>query len=342
MIDVRLAGAIACACLTAALCGPVRAQDAAGVQPCTGIDDDAVRLRCYDRAAGRRARAERRDTPAPEGSPPAGGDRAAPDTTVLDRLWHLGSDEVLGLHVHEANFLLPARWTSAVNERPLSPELGSFSQGSLENAEAKYRFSVKSRLWQGLANGRLDVWVAYSQQAQWQLYRASGPFRAIDHQPEIMALSRSDAQFLGNRLRYVNVGVSHHSNGRGGVESRSWNRLYAQFGFTRGDDLALQIRPWIRLAELERRDGNPDIVDRYGAGDATVYVSAGRHAFEFTLRAQPSLRDPRGAVQVDWSYPLYRQIRAYVQLFHGHGESLIDYNHRQTAVGAGLALIGWD
>ncbi len=48
------------------------------------------------------------------------------------------------------------------------------------------------------------------------------PFNWLDQKPEIMALWRSDARFLGNRLRYVNVGVSHHSNGRGGVES--WMR----------------------------------------------------------------------------------------------------------------------
>ncbi len=47
----------------------------------------------------------------------------------------------------------------------------------------------------------------------------------------------------------------------------------------------------------------------------------------------------KGAVQFGWtSPPFLGPLRAYVQVFSGYGESLIDYNWKQTTVGAGIAL----
>lgn len=31
-------------------------------------------------------------------------------------------------------------------------------------------------------------------------------------------------------------------------------------------------------------------------------------------------------------------LRWYAQLFHGYGETLLDYNHRQSSLGLGLTL----
>ena len=57
------------------------------------------------------------------------------------------------------------------------------------------------------------------------------------------------------------------------------------------------------------------------------------------LRGNPSAG--QGSVGVDWSFPIHRNLKGYLQVFSGYGETLIDYNHRQNVIGFGVSLVDW-
>jgi phospholipase A1/A2 len=345
-----LRAAIACA---SALTGATAAGQ--GIESCATIADQAARLACYDRAAGGGATPlppARGDTPLPENRPSRAGDfvgggNAAPTgNSRLGFKWELDEDSrfgVLRFRTHKPNYLLPASYNRQPNEMPISPSLGASQRTDLREIETKFQLSFKTKLIEGLLDDRIDIWVAYTQQSSWQLYSPSAPFRETNYEPELMGTLRTDWNLLGLQLRFINFGFVHQSNGQGGAPSRSWNRLYAQFAFERGG-FAMMVRPWYRLHEDTVRgtpDNNPDIVHYYGHGDVLLaYQPAdSRHSFAASLRR--NFKSGHGSTQLDWRFPLYRNLKGYLQIFSGHGESLIDYNYRENVFGIGISLSDW-
>jgi phospholipase A1 len=136
----------------------------------------------------------------------------------------------------------------------------------------------------------------------------------------------------GFRWGLLNAGYVHQSNGRTDILSRSWDRVFAEFGAERGS-LALFARVWYPF----NTDDNDDIADYLGYGEIGTLWRWRDNTFSAALRG--NVGAGKGAVQLNWTSPrIIGAFRGYVQFFSGYGESLVDYNWRQTTIGAGVAL----
>ena len=242
---------------------------------------------------------------------------------------------------HKPTYLLVSHHSNRLNHEPSSPtHPAPATPMDLRSTEAMFQLSFKFRIVDLQDSLGASLWAGYTQQSQWQVYNAgvSRPFRETNYEPELMLAFHPDERFLGMRWRLLNLGVVHQSNGQSDPLSRSWNRLYAQFGLERGG-WELLLRPWWRVKEPASSDDNPDLVDYMGHGDAVLSYHFGRQTISALGRY--NLRTRKGALQASWSFPMWRRVRGYAQVFSGYGESLIDYNWRQTTYGFGIALTDW-
>jgi phospholipase A1 len=328
--------------LALALACPAAALAADALARCAAIDDDAERLACHDELSGRAPATSTGPVGVPGGETPEPQAEAAPPS-LLGAAWMLDpspEERELNIRLYRPNYLLVARYSDRVNDQPFSPAFATAAVPSqqLDDVEAKFQLSFKARLWHTV-DRRWAVWLAYTQQSQWQVYNGaqSRPFRETDYQPELFVTYDPELEWHGFRWRLLNVGYAHQSNGRSAPLSRSWDRIFAEVGVERGE-FALLARVWYRIPESSSKDDNPDITDYLGYGEVTALYKWRGHTF--TLYGRGNLSTGKGAGQLTWSSPRLfgSPLRLYAQLFTGYGESLIDYNWNQTTIGAGIAL----
>lgn len=100
------------------------------------------------------------------------------------------------------------------------------------------------------------------------------------------------------------------------------------------------LRPWIRLHD--DIDENPAIADFTGRAEAVVVRNISRHQLSAVMAHSLRLKNGgRGSIQFNWVFPVINNLRGMLQVSEGYGETLQDYNYRQTTVGISVALVDW-
>ena len=270
---------------------------------------------------------------------------------LTDR-WELDDDANRGrflLRPYKPMYISFVDWTTSLNTSPHTPNpLNTVGAGNASmanqgrHAETTFQISFKSKVAENLFGDNGDLWVGYTQRSMWQIYsqQLSRPFRETNYEPEVMAVFRTNYRLGGWHGRLASVSLNHHSNGRSLPLSRSWNRIIFQAGLER-ERWTLLLRPWWRIPENAKDDDNPDINDYYGRGEAVAIYRHGGHEWALTVRHSLRVGHSHGSVGLEHAFPISSYLKAHINLFHGYGASLIDYNHRQTRIGIGVSLTQW-
>ena len=256
----------------------------------------------------------------------------------LDSIHRKGTFKLVS---HKPIYITAGRWSSNPNEKPYSenPEYSATEEQDFNPYEAKLQLSFKTKLVQGLFWGKADIWLAYTQKAYWQIYNKdlSRAFRELNYEPELIFVYPLKINAFGGHFRAAGISINHESNGRDFPLSRSWNRIIFNVGYEI-DNWTVSLNPWIRYSDTD--DENPAITKFIGNGEVNVAYFYNRHEFYSIIR-HPIDRIDGGSIQLNYVFPMRGHLSGHVQFFRGYGETLIDYNHRQTTIGIGISFANW-
>lgn len=209
------------------------------------------------------------------------------------------------------------------------------------NPLTKVQFSFKSQVY-----ADFPLYMAYSQIIFWELGKDSKPFLDGTYNPEIFY-----RQNIGDGLlKSIDLGVwEHNSNGKAGVDSRSYDQSNMRFNFGfEGKKRTFEFSALVKYI-YNNDETNRDIYDYIGP-------------FEFQLRLMRILESvldrteftfdffPGGKYGHDWDKSGYqfglnfhiggiKVIPAfYIQYYTGYAETLINYNQRVDEARVGISF----
>lgn len=233
------------------------------------------------------------------------------------------TQSLYSIKAHGTNYFLP------ISHRFNGTYPDTYGHNSFET-ETEFQLSIKYDYAANLlALGEIYS-IGYTQLSFWQLYVESAYFRETNYNPEAFVTVPTS---IVDYLKAVRIGFAHQSNGRGGVEERSWNYIASSFYFQTGF-LFTELKLFKHVFSLKY---NPDLIEYLGYGEVEFIVPFKKHIMK--LKSRNTFSRYR-ATEFNYSYPLFssKDLFLYVKAFSGYGESLVDYNNRVDKVGIGFSI----
>lgn len=241
-------------------------------------------------------------------------------------------ESLYNIKAHNANYFLPL--SSRIDSGTYAVTgTGESAHAPLKN-ETEFQVSIKYDMFTNLLGMNEIYTIAYTQLSFWQLYADSAYFRETNYNPEAFITlpigKIGDVEFV----KAARVGFAHQSNGRGGVEERSWNYFYGALYF-QYKNLFTELKVWSSWDKALKY--NPDLLDYLGSGHVRFSLPYKKHLAQLMFR---SAFNGNYAVEANYSYPLFGRddLFLYVKGFSGYGESLIDYNNEVQKIGFGFSI----
>lgn len=204
----------------------------------------------------------------------------------------------------------------------------------------KLQFSFKAEVVENV-----PLYLAYTQTSFWALFKRSLPFVDTSYSPELFYrwTDTNDAN------RSFDFGGQHESNGRDGIDSRSWNRIFARYSFkqdTGTTRLYWTLQAWVPFTS---HDLSRYLVHYRGLYELTLtwadFLGENFDQDDLTLRLFPGGSSEMNPLEGGQELTLRLKSKTIkflpllvFQMFYGYAENLLEFRDKVWVARVGLGL----
>lgn len=210
------------------------------------------------------------------------------------------------------------------------------SRPTAENTNVKFQISFKQRLTKSTLPWNTSLFLFYSQKVFWNVLEESMPMTDLNFNP---GLGLSKPLIVKNRLiGSMSLMLEHESNGRDGINSRSWNKVSLGANVMIDPRITVHGKFWVPIVDGEN---NKDILDYCGIYQVGLQFFSSTKRWGFSV----NLVKRRGwelnyNTTLEFFYRLFKRDNQYLfaQYYNGYGEGLLEYNKFHSMLRVGIVI----
>jgi len=204
------------------------------------------------------------------------------------------------------------------------------------NSNIKFQISIQQRLTKSVLPFHSYLYLFYSQKAIWNIFQESLPFYDLNFNPGI-GLSKM-VIMKGRLVGKLTLLIEHESNGRDGLEDRSWNKVSLAGEAYIDPQFMVHAKYWIPLIDSKH---NKDILKYSGIYQTGCQFMTlnDKWVFDVTLvKRQGWNLNFNTIVQAGFRINHKSNQFLMLQYYNGYGECLLDYNKYKSELRVGLLI----
>ncbi|MDR2920634.1 MAG: phospholipase A [Tannerella sp.] len=203
------------------------------------------------------------------------------------------------------------------------------------NSNVKFQLSISQKLTRSKLPFDTYLFIQFTQKTIWNVFEESLPIYDLNFNPGV-----GIGHLIIHKNRYVGrsyLMLEHESNGKDGINSRSWNKVTVGATYYLTKNFEVQGKFWIPIVDGEN---NKDILKYCGLGQAALSYQTNNKRLKACVIT--TFRKDWWGMNTQWelSYKINNNENQYMflQYYNGYGEYLLDYDKFQSMLRIGFVI----
>ncbi len=205
-----------------------------------------------------------------------------------------------------------------------------------ENTNVKFQISIAQKLTRSTLPWGTYLYLFYSQKCFWNVLQNSMPMTDLNFNPGI---GITKPLFVKNKyIGKATLMLEHESNGRDGLESRSWNKVSLAANIIIDNNLMVHGKIWAPIIDGMN---NKDILKYCGIYQVGMQVMSNNQRFTGAViltKRQGWNFNYNTVVELGWRVFKRDNQYLFLQYYNGYGEGLLAYKEFHSQLRLGICI----